>query len=165
MNSILFMNTANDLDRIQGSGTISWITAPTYTLMIPDNAHPMSSDHIDLLSQPSAKFSLISSVVDESLSASRSRTAIQISIRSPEQNLSVCKTRVQRIASRHKHIDSKWKLSLRKFKNGGIRLYSCPRPRMIIPSLISLLPCLIWFHSSINHMNGKVPLKRRCLNT
>ena len=52
MNSILFMNTANDLNRIHRSGTISWITAPTYALMIPDNAHPMSSDHIDLLSDP-----------------------------------------------------------------------------------------------------------------
>ena len=29
MNSILFMNIANDLDRIHGAGAISWITAPT----------------------------------------------------------------------------------------------------------------------------------------
>ena len=74
MNSILFMNTTNDLDRIHGSGTTSWITAPTYALMIPDNAHPMSSDHIDLLSQPSANLSLISSVEDESFSASKPRS-------------------------------------------------------------------------------------------
>ena len=71
MNSILFVNTANDLDRIHGAGAMSWITAPTYALMKPENAHPMSSDHIDLLSQPSMNLSLISSVDDESLSASR----------------------------------------------------------------------------------------------
>ena len=78
MNSILFMNTANDLDRIHGAGAISWITAPTYALMLPDNAHPMSSDHINLLSQPPANLSLISSVDDESLSASRSRLAMSL---------------------------------------------------------------------------------------
>ena len=77
-NSILFMDTANDIDWIQGLGTISWITAPTYALVIPDNAHPMSSDHIDLLSQPSTNLSLISSVDDESLSASRSRPAMNL---------------------------------------------------------------------------------------
>ena len=50
MNSILFMNTANGLDRIHGTGVISWTTPSTYALMIPNNAHPISSDHIDVLS-------------------------------------------------------------------------------------------------------------------
>ena len=73
MNSILFMNTANGLDRIHGAGAISWITPPTNALMIPHNAHPMSSDDIDSLSQPLANISLITTLDDESLSASRSR--------------------------------------------------------------------------------------------
>ena len=78
MNSILFMNTAGDLDRIHGTGVISWITAPTYALMIPDNAHPMPSEQIDLLSQPSVNLSLLTPMDDDSVSAPRTRSAMSL---------------------------------------------------------------------------------------
>ena len=78
MNSILFMNTANDLDRIHGTGVISWITAPTYALMIPDNAHPMPSEQVDLLSQPSVNLSLLTPMDDDSVSAPRTRSAMSL---------------------------------------------------------------------------------------
>ena len=58
--------------------TLHKFTAPTYALMILDNAHPMSSDLIDLLSQPSANLSLISSVDDESLLASKPRSVANL---------------------------------------------------------------------------------------
>ena len=78
MHSIVFVNTAIDPDRIHGAGAISWIIAPTYALMVPDNAHPMSSDHINLLSQPSANLSLIIPVDDESMPALRSHSAMSL---------------------------------------------------------------------------------------
>ena len=62
MNLVLLMYAADDLDRINGKSLISWITAPTYTLMIPDNAQPLVRDQINLLSAPSGNLNLSASI-------------------------------------------------------------------------------------------------------
>ena len=49
MSFVLVMYTASDLDRIHGSPVISWLTAPTYALMVPENTQSLHPAPIDLL--------------------------------------------------------------------------------------------------------------------
>ena len=167
MNSILFMNTANDLYRIHGSGTVSWILAPTYALMMPDNAHLMSSNHIDLLSQPSAHLSLISSMDDESPSASISRPAMSLFADIDSGSRAEFERVQSESAENRKEAQAhgqQMEILSHEVPNWRRKACSCPRPSMIIPSRILLVPCLIWFHFSRSHMSGEVPLQMLSLN-
>ena len=49
MSSVLVMYTLNDFDRIHGNPVVSWLTAPTYALVVPDNAQPLHPAPIDCL--------------------------------------------------------------------------------------------------------------------
>ena len=156
MNSILYINTANDVDRIHALGTFRWITTPTYALMIPEIAHPMSSDHIDLLSQPSAHLSFISSLDDESLLGLKPRsvgnilTDVDSVSLAPFEREQKDSAEHRRQAQEHQQQTESLSQEIPQWGNKALLLSTTKDDHTII---ILLLPCLTWFHLLGSLMN------------
>ena len=165
MNSVVRLKTTDELFQLGGDRLPSWVTTPTYAVMVPDAAKQMPdpfgepeifSDHIDLASLAGSQTPLTLTGPDLYRGISLSPDENTVSLQSYQQVQTECNKLHKQLEDRSQHI-SQLECDIIKWKNKAQAASQKAVPSFA--SFASHIPSFILLHKKIQEWKGPSPDK------